>query len=260
MDFNNEIYIKELDFNILRPTILDIQQKKESEGFKLIVIGKPRSGKSWLIRDLLYHKRNLIPSGIVFSGTEDSNSFYSSFIPGSFVYDGLDVEKIKDFVKRQKISIQYVDNPWSLLLIDDCTDDPKILSTPLFQKLYKNGRHWQIFFILSLQYALDIKPAIRNNIDGVFIFRDANLENRQRVYRNYAGIIPSFDLFQTIMDQITDNYTALYIHNTSISNNWQDCVFWYRAEERETFQFGCPEYWNFHFERFNKNYVRTFDI
>ena len=59
---------------------------------------------------------------------------------------------IQEFIKRQKISKQYISNPWSLLLLDDCTDDPKLFKKPLFQGLYKNGRHWKMWYILSLQY------------------------------------------------------------------------------------------------------------
>ncbi len=40
-----------------------------------VFIGRRRTGKSTLVRDLLYHHQN-IPLGTVISGTEESNSFY----------------------------------------------------------------------------------------------------------------------------------------------------------------------------------------
>ena len=68
-------------------------------------------------------------------------------------------------------------------------------------------------------------------------------------------------MFCQIMDQLTDNFTAIYIHNQTRTNNWQDCVFYYKAPlTPEGFKFGAPEYWEFHDERFDKNYVDPFDV
>ena len=39
-------------------------------------------------------------------------------------------------------------------------------------------------------------------------------------------------------------------------NKIEDCIFWYKAPRiTESWQFGCDEFWMFHHERFNKNYV-----
>jgi len=197
--------------------------------------------------------------GTVFSGTEDSNGHYSNMFPPTFVYNKLDVERMRDFIKRQKIAKKYLPNPWAVLLLDDCTDDPRILRSPLFQGIFKNGRHWKMLFILSLQYSLDILPTIRTNIDGTFILREPIMKTRRKLWENYASIIPDFDLFCTLMDQLTTNYTALYIHNSTQSNNWQDCVFWYRARSvPDNFKFGSTSFWDHAKHRLNKDYVETY--
>lgn len=253
--------IKELDINIINPLINDITNRTESRGFTITVIGKRKTGKSWLIRSILYAKRNLIPSGMVVSGTEDSNNFYSKIIPSSFIHNEMDMTKLKDFIKRQKIAIKYLPNPWSLLILDDCMDDPKMFNDPLIQGLYKNGRHWNILFILALQYCGDIKPVLRTNIDGTFILREPNLRNRRKIYENYAGIIPDFKIFCLLMDELTSDFSALYIHNATNSNEWTDCVFWYRASETPpNFQFGSIDFWKFHTQRYNDEYEDTFGI
>ena len=54
-------------------------------------------------------------------------------------------------------------------------------------------------------------------------------KNRKSLWENYAGIIPDFQMFCDIMDQITDDYTALYVHNATNSNKLEDCIFWYKA-------------------------------
>jgi len=215
------------------------------------------TGKSTIIQDIIASKAHMIPVAQVFSGTEDSNHFYSEKFPSICVYNKLDEKAVEQFVKRQKIAKQHLPNPWAIQIIDDCTDDPKILSRPLFQSYYKNGRHWNMIHILSLQYCLDIKPNIRTNIDYTFILRETNLKNRRSLHENYAGCVDNFQDFCDIMDQITEDYTALVINNRVQSNKIEDCIFWYKANPNSippNWKFGHPSAWEFHHQRFDDNF------
>jgi len=250
------IRIRELDPEMIRPSLRQIHEIAKGS-VKVAIIGKPGTGKTFLISSLLYEKSHIFPVGVVVSGTEDSNHHYARIFPSTFVHNKLDKKLtiVTDFVKRQKIAREHIENPWAVLLLDDCCDDPRIFNDPIFQNLFKNGRHFAMWFILSLQYAMDIKPVIRTNIDGTFILREPNLRNRHKLYENYAGIIPDFGLFCELMDQITDDYTALYIHNATTTNDWKDCVFWYKAKQTpKDFRFGAKEYYDFHNARYNPDY------
>lgn len=253
--------IKELDLDLIHPNEYDIRNPEETSGSsKIVIIGKPSTGKSVLISGLLYNKRKLIPTAVIMSGTEDSNHHYQKIVPSTFVYNRLNTDRMKDFKKRQKVALKYFPNPWSLLLLDDCTDTPSILKTPLFQDYYKNGRHWAMLFIVSLQYCMDVLPSIRTNIDGVFILRETNLKNRKSLYENYAGVIPTFKLFCELMDCLTEDYTALYVHNAGNTNNWEDCIFYYKAPfPIPDFRFGSDDFWSFHDQRYDANYEDPLD-
>ena len=50
----------------------------------VVFVGKRETGKSFLVRDMLYYKQD-IPVGSVISGTEAANSFYSSMMPSLFI-------------------------------------------------------------------------------------------------------------------------------------------------------------------------------
>lgn len=216
------------------------------------------TGKTTLISSILHEKKHIFPVGLVMSGTEDSNGFYRKIFPSTFVYNKYDEDKITSFIRRQKLAKQHISNPWAVILLDDCTDDPSVFRKPLQFSMYKNGRHWKMLYILSLQYCMDVKPAIRTNVDGTFILREPNLRNRRALYDNYAGIIPDFTLFCEILDALTDDFTSLYIHNCSTSNNWKDCIFYYKAKIiPENFKFGCPEFWEFHNTRYNPEYTES---
>lgn len=219
------------------------------------------TGKSTLIGSLLYAKKHIYPCGVAFSGTEDSNHFYKTIFPSTFVFNTYDEAQIEKVIRRQKIAKEHLENAWAVMILDDCTDDPALFRKPLQQGLYKRGRHWRLWYILSLQYGMDVRPVIRTNVDGVFILREANLRNRKVMYENYAGIIPDFKLFCDILDQITDDYTALYIHNATRTNDWKDCVFWYKAKPApKDFKFGCDTFWDHHFQRYNEEYVEPITV
>jgi GTPase SAR1 family protein len=257
---NNEIQynIRELDVDIIRPSSETMNDTSKG-GSKIVIIGKPGTGKTTVITSLLYEKHDIFPVGMVMSGSEDSNHHFAKFFPDLFIYDTYNEEKINNFIQRQKISKEYISNPWAVLLLDDCTDSKTIFNKPTQQGLFKRGRHWNMLYILSMQYALDMPSTIRSSVDGVFIMREPNDEIRRKIWKNYAGIIPEYSTFCEFMNQITNDYTALYIHNMTQSNNLEDCVFWYKACENipEDFKFGCKEYWEHHNKRYNTDYVKT---
>lgn len=249
-----QLKIRELDPDMINPSTKRMGVPEQG-GSKTVVIGKAGSGKSTLLTSLLYEKSHIFSNGLAMSGTEDSNHHFSKMFPPTFVYNHLNKDKVEDFIKRQLLAKEHLPNPWAILLLDDCADDPKLFNDKLFQGIFKNGRHWKMWFILSLQYCMDVKPAIRVNIDGTFILREPNLKVRKSLWENYASIIPDFGMFCDIMDQLTNDYTALYIHNATNSNKLEDCIFWYKAKPvPEDFRIGCQEYWEFHEARYNPDY------
>jgi hypothetical protein len=247
-----EINIKELNLDIIYPSERSISDGEG--GSKIFVIGKPRSGKSYLIRDLIRKKASLIPAAIAFNGTEEANKAYAGFLPDTFIYSQLELSKIDDVIKRQVLAIKHnMENPWLLMVIDDCFDNPKQFKSKQILDLIKNGRHYKMMIIIGLQYCLDVLPGVRTNIDGTFIFKDNVMTNRKKIWENYASIIPSFQLFNQIMDVVTNDYTALYIHNAGQSNNWQENVFWYKAKPvPKEFKFGSKQVWKYHKQRYSK--------
>lgn len=237
------VCIKELDLNIINPTTENYRDGKRG-GSKIVVIGKGGTGKTTLIKSILYHKKHIFPMALVISGTEESNHSFSRNICPDYIYDTYDEDLITNFITRQKAAKKHLKNPWSVLILDDCTDDPKIFNRKIQLDLYKNGRHYNMLYILALQYCSDIKPAIRTNIDGVFILRDPLVTNRKKIWENYASIIPTLPLFCKLMDSLTEDYCSMFIDNTSKSNNWEECVYYYKPSIiKKPWKFGSDLMW-----------------
>lgn len=238
-----DITIKELNIENIRPN--SDSMNTNLGGSKISIIGKPGSGKSILIKQLLFSKKHIIPTGLVISGSEDSNKFYSNMFPDLFIFEKYRKDVVENFIKRQKLAIEHLPNAWSVLVMDDCMDDVKIFNDPLMVGLFKNSRHWNMLSIFANQYVFDFKPVIRTNIDGVFIFREPNQANREKIYKNFASIIPSYKIFCQLMDDLTNDFTCIYINNQIQSNEWTDCVFYFKAQQVSDFKFGCEDYWQF---------------
>ena len=60
--------------------------KSIKDGSVIVFIGKRDTGKSFLVKDMLYYKQDL-PIGTVISGTEGANTFYGNIVPGLFIHD-----------------------------------------------------------------------------------------------------------------------------------------------------------------------------
>ena len=223
----------------------------------VVLIGKRDTGKSFLCKDLLYNHQS-IPVGQVISGTEAANSFYSSIVPPIFIHGEYKPEIISNILKRQKLMIENIKNnqnldPRAFLILDDCLYDNTWVKTKDVRSLFMNGRHWKILFIITMQYALGIPPQLRTNIDYIFILRENIVANRKRLYEQYAGMFPTFEMFCQVMDQCTENYECLVINNNAKSNKLEDQVFWYKASEHEDFKIGGREYWQYSQEHYAEN-------
>ena len=246
--------IKELDINTLRP------RSVADDGVRYCMIGKPGTGKSSLIKSYMYSKRHIFPVGVFCSGTEDSTQFFSKHAPDLFMHP-LSTTLMSSIIRRQKIAKQYLENPWCLFITDDCMDSPALFNSKESLWLFKNLRHVKLSYILSLQYSIDIKPALRACIDGTFILRETNEKFRKNLYENYASVIPTYNEFKQLMDQLTGDYTALFVDNRTTSNNVEDCVFYYKSDLSRIdpdFTFGSPEYHQFSDSRYNKDYIIPF--
>jgi hypothetical protein len=227
----------------------------------VVFIGKRRTGKSTLVRDLLWHHRDL-PMGTVISGTEESNSFYGTIIPPMFIHGEYSPAVIANFVKRQQLITKKIRettgkgvteagavmqrgglDPRSFLIMDDCLYDNSWINDKFIRYIFLNGRHQKIFFIITMQYPLGIPPVLRTNVDFVFILRENFISNRKRIFENFGAAFPNFDFFCQIMNQCTENYECLVINNTTRSNKLEDMIFWYKADMHPEFRIGAPQFW-----------------
>lgn len=231
----------------------DMRQIKD--GSSIIMLSKRGTGKTTMVTDLFRHHTDW-PIGIIISPTERANHHYERFIPKMLIYDEWDPKILERFIERQeKITDQRareirhnrgsdLDNR-AFLVLDDCLYDKSWPTDKNIRCLFMNGRHYNITFAITMQYPLGIPPVLRANIDYVFILRENNIANRERIWKQYAGMFPTFHSFCQVMDQTTQNYECLVIDNKTQSNKLEDQIYWYKADNIDAnFRVCSPELWS----------------
>lgn len=234
------------------------------KGSIVALIGKRNTGKSFLVKDLLYYKRD-VPIGTVISASEGSNRFYGDMMPSLFIHEEYSPEIIANLVKRQKLVTRKMKqqiamygksniDPYAFLILDDLMyDAPRWLKDVNIKDIFMNGRHFNLLFLVTMQFSLGIVPAMRTQIDFCVLCRENIVSNRKRLYEHYAGMFPTFEIFSQVMDQCTQNYECLIIDNTSKSNEITSQVFWYKADNHPPFKLGAPEFWQYHSQNYGEN-------
>lgn len=217
----------------------------------IIFIGKRNTGKSVLVIDYLYYHRD-IPIGTVISPTDEFNLTYKPHVPSIFIHEEFTPELLanflqrqKDIVKKTKTDPQYKNfDPRAFLILDDCLFDAKSwVNDKSIKWIFMNGRHAQITMILTAQYVMGIPPNLRTNVDFIFICKEPKYSNKKKLYEHYAGMFPTFEMFNQVLTSCTRDYGCLVIDNSSTSDKLEDQVFWYRADIHKDFKLCYDIFW-----------------
>jgi hypothetical protein len=243
--------LRKFDIDMIKERC-DIDSRKSP---MIVIIGKKDTGKSFLVRDILYNTQQCFPVGTVISGTEVANEFFQHMVPSKFIHDKYSPGIVMNVIKRQ-MNIKQKRNqqkaaqggsssidPRAFLILDDCLYDATWIKEESTRYVFMNGRHVDLATMITMQYPLGITPNLRTNVDFVFILRENILGNRRRIYENYAGMFPTFEMFCTFMDQCTENYECLVICNNVSSNKLEDQVFWYKAADHPPFRLCDQSLW-----------------
>jgi hypothetical protein len=73
-------------------------------------------------------------------------------------------------------------------------------------------------------------------------------------------MFPTFDIFQQVFTDITEDYGILVIDNRIHSKNITDKVFWYKAKKVPHFSFGNSKFRNYHKSVYDKNWNKKLEV
>lgn len=222
-----------------------------------ILIGKRGSGKSVLLRDIMYNHRSMHDIGVCCTPTMETAEMFKEFVPESLIYNDYNGGVLQRIVAQQRLR-QESGKPVQriFIVLDDCGYEKSMFSSKnsTMRDIFMNGRHYKITLYICLQYCVDIPPAMRANTDYVYALREPVLGNQKRLHEFFFGIVDTFANFKKIFNAATSNFECLVTANTGTSSNSvEDCLFWYKATvELPRFRLCKLKYWNCH-----RMYYRT---
>ena len=126
----------------------------ENKGPVVVLIGRRDTGKSYLVRDLLFYHQD-IPIGTVISGTEAGNGFYKEHVPKLFIHDEYNTVLIENILRRQKTVLKQVKSeietykrstidPRAFVIMDDCLYDQSWTRDKMMRLLFMNGEMFAV--------------------------------------------------------------------------------------------------------------------
>ena len=238
----------------------------------ICMIAKRGGGKSWVCRAIIKHFKYL-PGGVIIAPTDKMNCFYGKFFPDIYIHYEYTSEILERILARQEAMIEKCKNnyskgkkvdPRAFLIMDDClASKGNWMNDKPIMEVFYNGRHYQLVFILTMQFPLGIKPELRCNFDYIFLLAEDFYSNQKRLYDHYAGMFPSFELFRQVFLQLTDDFGCMVIVNRGLRKDILDKVFLYKATNEKIERIGCKQFKEFHENSYDKEYrskIQRFDI
>jgi hypothetical protein len=126
----------------------------EAKGPVVVLIGRRDTGKSFLVRDLLFYHQD-IPIGVVVAGTEEGNGFYGKLVPKLFIHNEYNTAIIENILKRQKSVLKQIKkevetfkrstiDPRAFVILDDCLYDGAWTRDKMMRLLFMNGEMFAV--------------------------------------------------------------------------------------------------------------------
>jgi energy-coupling factor transporter ATP-binding protein EcfA2 len=195
-----------------------------------LLVGRRGSGKTVLLRQLMYVLRDKIDFCMAFCPTVESRNMLKEHLPEACVFDRLVQSKVDETVHTMGALADKGRTKSILAVFDDCLYDKKAFSTKSMREIFFNGRHLKITAIILVQYLVDICPSLRANVDYCVCFKDNIISNKMRLWKFMFGLLSTLDDFISVMDRCTQNYECLVLDNTGASSAISDSLFWYKAD------------------------------
>lgn len=159
--------------------------------FTMVAYGKRRTGKTHFLKALCFQMRRYFPTVIVFTKTKFNGDLLKIF-PDAYIYNDMDESRLSAILDAQRAAVGEVkktEQPWPnqrlLLVFDDVLSDSKNPRyNEMLRKMFFEGRHFWVSFVITSQDSKGLPPAMKQNTDITFILPMQARRDRETVADN----------------------------------------------------------------------------
>lgn len=251
--------------NKKKPGALPVQEKlidirkfepDQMRKFKIIlIIGPQYSGKSWLLKDLLYYVNPTFP--ILIDPNEFATGFYGGILPKQCKKEILDNDWLEKFCGRQRQLLEFnknrskegksgLDISAGLVVDHSMADlvDLKWDKNPHCKFLFRSGKQASTTLIITSPYPPKMPAHYLASVDYVFLLKETSKVHKRKLFNMFGGAFGLFENFEEIFDQCTVDYRAMVIDRTRRGGDINEQIFWYKATSRpRRYRIGSPRLW-----------------
>jgi len=194
---------------------------------------------------LMYHFQHKIPIFKIISETEEVNHDFVDIIPPQFISFDFNVDEVSWWIERQKKIKDLKHNAAKLkkpelikglphnhriaFVFDDCFAEPKKWKDPKINKLFVNGRHFDMLMMYAMQNPKGVPPQCRANSDYCIFFKEKSPGQRKKIYNEYVeGIFKTYKEFNQVFEEMTKDNRCMVV-NMNADGKPHECIFHYKA-------------------------------
>jgi hypothetical protein len=186
-----------------QPPYKDLREVLQPD-YTVACIGRRGTGKSFMIRWIVYFMRDRIPRWFVFTNTKMNRFFMDQVgMPDKVVFPKFSIPVLRKIISEQKTRVEKArlaelegdDVDWDSLrigvILDDIgSDKGAIRNSQEMDDIFYHGRHSLVFFIISEQYFKLVGPGARKNIDIPILFCPDSEDEALEMIKQYLGFLP----------------------------------------------------------------------
>jgi hypothetical protein len=261
-----------------RPPIRPVHDVVGSD-YIVVINGRRGTGKSFMIRSIVFRMREKIKAWFVFTSTK-FNQFYQSElgICEKRIFDGVRIgvlHRLLDIQQKKTESVksgEMTKEEASIgIILDDIGDEvSKMRYSKAMDEIFFNGRHLNVFMIVAEQYFKFIGPGARKNTDVPVIFNPQSAAEKDAIRENYFGFYDKKTAYRSFedytrphvlksqtgnpvyekkksgnIDRVPVPYAiAMDARKSSRCNNRAECMFLTYADDPPPFLASCAEEWD----------------
>lgn len=239
----------------------DLSKADELEPEKFIVFfGKRGTGKTFGMRAIAYMMQPFIPQAIIMTNTA-FNGYWQKYFPSKCIWEGFDAAKLMDLIYiRQKYigkwnkktpEEQARENPYVMIIFEDCISSNSIAHAEAIRTLAANGRHLKVMVMITTQHAKGVGPLLRANTDYAFIYFQDTFYNKESLVEDYLStarnnynkneLITFLDT-HTQIDERRGIRSVMVVDNMRQTAQLDRKIYTYSFSDPGEFQFGAKEW------------------